>query len=661
MTIKEPAAGEGRPETSSNPTFLWKDRLAGAGCIFAYTLLSIPLQMQMPSAGLDSDWMQVIQYALLKRWHFGIDLVFTYGPLGFLAIPIFNPHLFGLFALFRLVLGACMGVAVSQLVRPLGVRWWCVPLVLFLVLPAALANEIPYLLPLTMWLVLALLVEQRQPRGATMIFSGLAAAIALIKFTYFLMACGVAGLILIDDVVRRRRLPLYSLIYLAGIVLFWKISGQALGDFPTWLRTSFQIAGAYSAAMSTSVMPGDLIEVAVYGAVALLLVGTLIWILACSPNRTGWSVLPVAGFVLILFLHFKAGFVRHDLGHIPSAMYAMPPLGALVFALCAQRKDQRHWLMAGVTVLTCCLFCYGYSLRRYRQQAPTPQFYSFYRSVFESLGWLTSPTQALAALTQQHDLAVASVRSTFPVPVLEGPVDLYSFYEGVLLAHGLDYAPRPIFQSYSAYSGSLAALNADFPARRRIPTHILIDAATIDSRYPSTDDGQSWPFILSHYELQGIEGGFAHFSRSSHPRTTSTTLIRETTIRFGQTVNLPQHVGPVWAEIEIDHSLLGSLLDIAFKLPPVHANLLLADGETRKFRILPSVVRGGLLLDPLIGGTANPRWPPPSAAEDFARLARKLPFPPGKSVVSLNFDAEWLQRAIYGTSLRVRFYELKID
>ena len=50
-------------------------------------LLAWPLGIIAPTTGLDYSWMSGLYMAVHEGKHFGSEIVFTYGPLGFLAWP----------------------------------------------------------------------------------------------------------------------------------------------------------------------------------------------------------------------------------------------------------------------------------------------------------------------------------------------------------------------------------------------------------------------------------------------------------------------------------------------------------------------------------------------------------------------------------------------
>ena len=50
-------------------------------------LVALPLAVTTPEVGLDGSWRLGLSLAAQQGLHFGTDVVFSYGPLGFLAEP----------------------------------------------------------------------------------------------------------------------------------------------------------------------------------------------------------------------------------------------------------------------------------------------------------------------------------------------------------------------------------------------------------------------------------------------------------------------------------------------------------------------------------------------------------------------------------------------
>src|SRR5262249_9336523 len=86
---------------------------------------------------------------------------------------------------------------------------------------------------------------------------------------------------------------------------------------------------------------------------------------------------------------------------------------------------------------------------------------------------------------QEFDEYQRSLRTQDGLPELTGTVDSYSFNQSAVLVHGWNYRPRPIFQSYTAYTETLAKLNAEFLKGDKAPDYILFEIAPIDGRFPA--------------------------------------------------------------------------------------------------------------------------------------------------------------------------------
>ncbi len=97
--------------------------------------------------------------------------------------------------------------------------------------------------------------------------------------------------------------------------------------------------------------------------------------------------------------------------------------------------------------------------------------------------------QSPQRLHDDYQATLAQVRASRPLPILPGTVDIYSFDQTQLLASGNRWHPRPVFQSYQAYSPELLQRNRDHLSGAQAPDHIFFRIEPIDNRLPSTEDG----------------------------------------------------------------------------------------------------------------------------------------------------------------------------
>ena len=102
--------------------------------------------------------------------------------------------------------------------------------------------------------------------------------------------------------------------------------------------------------------------------------------------------------------------------------------------------------------------------------------------------------------------ALAEVRKKIPLPHIPGTADLYPDDQLVLVANGARRFSRPVFQSYSAYTPRLIALNETHLQGAHRPRTIFVDLAPIDGRWPMSEDGPNLMTILSDYGLRPADG-----------------------------------------------------------------------------------------------------------------------------------------------------------
>jgi hypothetical protein len=197
---------------------------------------------------------------------------------------------------------------------------------------------------------------------------------------------------------------------------------------------------------------------------------------------------------------------------------------------------------------------------------------------------LADVAQGMPRLQARHEVELARIRRDDPAPVLSGTVDVYSNAQAAVFAHGLRWSPRPIFQSYQAYTGALAEMNRRHLLGPRRPDHLLVRIEPIDGRLPALEDGASWLDILERYALRE-EGGFAVVDRQPVPA-------------LAATRRLAEWRGEGWNELPMEGVLQIAAITVhepardlrsVFKRAAAHEiQLRMEDGTVRGFRFLRS-------------------------------------------------------------------------
>ena len=626
-------------------------------------ILLPPWTPAMPAAGLDPSWIAVLSHAFNHRWQFGTEIVLTYGPYGFLSTSLFDPENYALLLAFWLALAATLAVAMVSLVDPQRLVESVVIIALtFVGLRAGLTgpqifqghffnDPLFFLVPL-LTLFVYLHPNRIVARWLVPPLMALTALVGLIKFSFALVGFVIVVLIELSRLSRRRIIPIYLLSYVACAAVFFVLAGQRLENFAAYIGTSLTVTSGYSEAMQVY---GDSAEVTSFLATAgciLLLAAYAEWGHGTwrTGDRQGGAVL--LALTLFIFIAFKAGFVRHDF-HSVIAWSSLSAGSALYASRFVRIVPGPGWRLG---MLALCFCATGLAVRAHEDKTGESPGAFLDRNFGTGL---LDRSQALAdtllhpgrpQLLIDREKALARIREQNPLPRLPGTVDIYPWNAAVLLAHGLEYRPRPVYQSYVVYNGALMAINRKHLESERAASTLIFDMETIDRRFRALDEGALWPALIAHYEAAGTADGHLLLQRRRVPRQVEFRMLGEYRTNWSTPLAVPSGA-LTWATIEIDKTLLGRLANVFFKLPPIELSLTLGNGSVWAYRLVPDMARRGFLLTPIVHSSFR-----------FAQMVGNDPalLAPAEQVVSLTLRAPEGVTSYYRDSIRVTFQALSL-
>ena len=203
-----------------------------------------------------------------------------------------------------------------------------------------------------------------------------------------------------------------------------------------------------------------------------------------------------------------------------------------------------------------------------------------------------------------HEAHMQKIREANPIPKVDGSVDVFPSKLIVGFAHGLKMRPRPILQSYAAFTPELIERDAEHFRGDNAPDHVLISVGQIDGRLPTMEDSRAWFELLSRYDLTDSSGEFLQLSRRPQPSLLldDEPVIRKT-VRWNEAVAVSDDLaGPVWCRIRIKSSLSGQVASILYRLPEIHLQTQVGDDQSddRTYRLLPGAGEVGFLISPRV-------------------------------------------------------------
>jgi hypothetical protein len=573
-----------------------------------------PSQPSFPSDGLDGSWQWALDFAIAHKMQFGRDLVFTYGPYADITSLLYNPATRVLTMSAVALIAAAFALPLAALARPAAL------LCTAAVLPLVYSNDaFAFVLPLPALLLCAKAARGHAPRllpFAVLLQAPAIALLPLIKLSYLpvtlIGAVAIAGLLWLAA---RRRLAVgFGALVCLSVPALWCASGQMIGNvLPFFINGSVIIAG-YGAALAFF---GPFSEFAWALAIAGLILALLVWGARGLPRRAALLlVLAIAGMI---FIALKAGFVRQDAGHAPAAVGAAA-LALLVLSAWLPALPASLAAFAGVLILTGPLNAFG------GPGGLGPAITGLERELRGTRLLLFEP----AEFAEAYKRAVAGIAHLPWHP--PGTSDIYANLQSNLLASGLAWSPRPVFQSYSAYTPSLARMNAQHLTGAGAPDNVFFRPEPIDGHFPALEDGASWPALLSLYLPAGYEPDKdLLWLKRDHAASIAAPgpAVMAGRARLDQTISLPD-APALWATIDVTPSLAGRVAGILAKTPLLDLVVKLSNGESKDYGFVPGMGPAGFLISPLVMSS----W-------DFIHLRQRrggrYPDPP--RVVSFTLDA----------------------
>jgi lysophospholipase L1-like esterase len=524
-----------------------------------------------PDNSVDSSLSAVLSYAHQRGIQFGPDLVFTYGPLGFLMFFYYSAHAAGLRMAVDVAL--CLGTAtglclVAWRLRP---RWrWPLLVLFFWIAPnVPTRGDLVLETGLLCWGLLCVVESGRRVRAYVVPFTMLAVFAALAKISYLFAATASVALVGCDLAVRGRwRLA----VAMAGgfgtcFVLGWMSSGQALANLRAFLANGLAVVEAYNGALGWE-GPVLLRSIAM-GLAAVVLVMIILRALTAfgsgEPRRAARRGLLLAWLLLLSLAVWKHGCVRA--GREVFLLGFISVLALVLEAVPSERPVARRCAqglalgICGLSLITLQVFCFagwpgslGVPFRAFRQ----------------NLAWLLVP----AEYQRQMGEAIEANRREAQLPrcrelIGRASVDVFGQSQAYALHNGWNYRPRPVFQSYVACSARLMQLNEQFYLSPAAPEYVLFQLYALDRKLAPLEDARVLRILLANYQPIATESDFVLLKRvAAKPPILS--LIREGTVRPGQAIDLREFGDTdLWLEVSLEPTLLGRLRQAFYRPPTV--------------------------------------------------------------------------------------------
>jgi hypothetical protein len=573
----------------------WQQGLAAAVAVVIFW----PQASVDPAVGLDPSWQAGLALARMHHLAWGRQIVFTYGPLGFLQNTAYFSFDQSLLATIYqpLVVAALflgIGAALRQRHAPMTSLFGAfvttgIIAILHTGHGSALGLEYPELAVLAAFAWATVPLLQHDPRRSTVfttctVLGAVAGLQLLVKFNTGLTIVAVALAVSVS-LDRRATGRHYATVtaFASSILICWVLAGQRTGDLPAWLGSSANLATAFSPAMGQT-----LLRLSPDAILAVVL--SLAWIAAlCVMFVRGGPEIPRRFVVLVglvTLITARSAFARYDPWHL-YVLLGLIVVAVVITPLSGTRR--RAFVVVVVAIVGLGLGTEHAALLALGDRAHD-----------RAVAAVQAPGQAVDRLVtlarpghvdQRIEQARARQRALYAIPdrfiktIGSGTVHIDPDETSAAWAYGLAWRPAPVFQTYAAYTPLLDGLNSDSLAKGQ--SQFILSrlspaspAIGIDGRPGVQESPRYSRALLCDYTVSGIGNRWALFTRSGS-RCGPLTALSQFPVHENDVVTVPAPSGPHMAVLmRID--LHPTLIDQLFQgvVAPLTIPTVVLDGVT---------------------------------------------------------------------------------
>ncbi|WP_320535197.1 hypothetical protein [Robbsia andropogonis] len=596
--------------------------------------------------GIDGSFPYTLNRFAFGGLQFGTDLIYTYGPLGFLLrTEDIGHHLIISYA-FWIVLFSVVSLLLAHKVQSSGNL--AVTGALFL-LTFVFVRYIDQERAITCTVIFLLLVFfDTQYRRNSLIAAGVLTSIgAMLRFPIGIECTAMIAVSCLVPFKAKRiagNAVTAALAVAGSFVIVWVLLQNKPSSIWPYLTTSMQIVSGYSVSMSRArELEWDSL---------LWFLASIAIVLAMTCQLSQKAKIAHAALVsaCTLFMGWKHGVVRYD-GHILALISISFFLGLTLVLIrftdgnsassgptSASVPIQRsvpssHGVMGDVVMaLLLGMLCFTQNEGLKSSGIATGRAPIFSKFALQSMGGVRDeafPTwNSLQRLVhyQRYKAEIAAHSATQLVnyqltpaalALIGGaPVDVYSSDLGLIAANRtLFYDPKPVFQHFNAFTSTLDRLNADFFSSNRRPAFLLTyhdslgSTSGVDDRHQFFDDPITLPRIINDYSPAYFESdqrqapvGILKYSPAVSPRLSALTLQGTVATGWNKAVALPTLPASaiLYAKVDIKTPFLSKIKNLLFRLSPIDIVYSLSDGTERRYRLMPTHAADGVWASPLI-------------------------------------------------------------
>jgi hypothetical protein len=544
---------------------------------------------------LDPSWAITLNYINNENLIWGKDFAFTYGPLSFLGTRIawgVNKYSFLIFDLFFL-LNYLYIFYYSFKNHNNKLLVVIVSFSLTFFMPLYLGGSLALIL--FFFLLFWILTNIENPKTAKYVIQiVLIVLLFYIKFNTGLISLLIYYfyLLVLFFLKKEKKLKLLIMLLLSLILIF--ISSVFLNvDLLGYTKSGIELISGYNEIMYFHDVQFNYLKILAvfFIIISILYLTTLFFI---KDNDKKILLFNVVLFVLGIFILYKQCFVRADEIHIKDFFFY-----SLLLVICCPvffKNKILNYRNLFVLLLLGINFYVNISIEGNNKSVSKKLSKSDYIKNFLNY----TPIAGMYLFPNTNNLPKEILSK-----IGRSSVDVFPWNIHLLIENNLNYKPRPVIQSYSAYTKFLENLNFNFYNTENAPKFIVYDYESIDNRYPLFDESRVNYLLTKKYTIVDT---ILHYDRKmlllekkNSYKEIKFVKQRDYEIKITDCLKLNENL---YYEINVKNNFKGKILSMIDYSPSLNI-IITSESEMTKYRTSKALLKSGFFKSKIIRNTID--------------------------------------------------------
>lgn len=535
--------------------------------------------------GLDISWQMAMNYVLSHKLLWGNDIIFTYGPLAFLSTRIGLGISRWIFLLFDIFLTLNFFYVFKDFLVNATNKWLAL-----LILICVIVTADQFLGADLAWVLLFFVIYWMHKTYTNSRYAYLTILLILTLITFYIkMNTGLIAVIFIFVHLANLRISSKinnaKLLFVPVMFCFWLyISVQVFHvSLIHYIKGSVEMIKGYNDIMYLNEQH-PVIEAFIYIMLSLTLLLFFYRLYLLIKNKQYSQILLPAVSIAYTLLLYKQSTLRNDVQHLFEYISFAPFI--LLCTISGNKKQDKIFLCGTFAIVLIALFSsfksknmVANAVRRITGIAHYAQMVREYNSY--------------VSLNQQS-------KRYIPERILnkigQNTIDVYPWDIAYLMENKLNYAPRPVIQSFAAFTERLEMANYGHYLSHS-PEYVLYDYDAIDNRYPFNDECMLNMFIGNNYICADTFTSNGRLLLLLQKKTqiapVPLDLIKTATVSLTKEVDAG-HAS--FLKIDIQYSPAGKMKAIWSKPPQIKITYQTSDGQFLTYKTSKELLHAGIYI-----------------------------------------------------------------